>query len=61
MSKNNTKSNHSFICHHTKGVKKEISIGKTSYIVETLFRTSGPTISECIELQIKNRLENNKL
>lgn len=61
MSKNNKKLNHSFTCYHTKGVNKVISFGKTTYNVESIFRTSGPTISECIELQIKNRLENNKL
>ena len=61
MSKNkNADSNHSFMCHQTRGVNKMITCGKTTYIVESIFPKAGPTIADCIETQVKIRLEINK-
>lgn len=52
MSKINADLNHSSMCRRT--YKKKIH--NTTYIVESLTKTSGPTISECIKAQV--RLEN---
>lgn len=52
MPKINADSNHSFM--HRRTYKKKIN--NTTYIVESLTKTSGPTISECIKAQVK--LEN---
>lgn len=49
MPKINADSNHSFMHHWT--YKKKIN--NTTYIVESLTKTSGPTISECIKAQVK--------
>ena len=61
MSKNkNTDSNRSFMCHQTRGFKKIITLGKTTYVVKAIFPITGPTIADCIETQVKIRLEKSK-
>lgn len=52
MSKINTDSNRSSMCRRT--YKKKI--GNTSYIVESVLKTSGPTIAECIKKQVKLKI-----
>lgn len=34
--------------------------GKTTYIVESIFPIAGPSIADCIETQVRIRLEKNK-
>lgn len=52
MSKINADSNRSSMCHRTY-IKQ---IGNTSYIVKSMFKTSGPTIADCIKTQIEFKI-----
>ena len=52
MSKINTDSNRTSIRRRT--YKKKI--GNTSYIVESVYKTSGPTITECIKAEVKFKI-----
>lgn len=52
MSKINTDSNRLSMCHRTY----EKKIVNTSYIVESVFKTSGPTIADCIKKQVKLKI-----
>ena len=52
MSKINTDSNRLSMCHRTY----EKKIVNTSYIVESVFKTSGPTIADRIKKQVKLKI-----
>lgn len=52
MSKINADLNHPSMCR--RAYKKKI--GKTTYIVESLCKTSGLTIAECIEAEVKMKI-----
>lgn len=52
MSKINADSNHSSMYRRT--YKKKI--GNTTYIVKSLFKTSGLTITECIKAEAKFKI-----
>lgn len=52
MSKINADSNHSSMCRRT--YKKRIS--NTTYIVESVFKTSNPTIADCIKKQVEFKI-----
>lgn len=57
MSKNKiTEPNHLFMCHQTKGYKKEIALGNTTYIVESILAKSGPSKAECLERHVKKKI-----
>ncbi len=52
MSKLNADSNRSSMCRRT--YKKRI--GNTNYVVESIFKTSGPTIADCIKKQVEFKI-----
>lgn len=52
MSKLNTDSNRSSMCRRT--YKKRI--GNTNYIVKSMFKTSGPTIVDCIKTRLEFKI-----
>lgn len=57
MSKNkNAELNHSFMCHQTKGIRKTVTKKNATYIVESIFRNTGPTITDCVAEQIKRKI-----
>jgi len=52
MSKLNTDSNRSSMCRRTY-IKQ---IGNTNYIVKSMFKTSGPTIVDCIKTRLEFKI-----
>ena len=54
MSKNKIETNRSFMHHRT--IVKRQKIGSATYIVESVFANTGPTVEECIEKKVKSQI-----
>lgn len=54
MSKNIIETNRSFMHHQT--IVKIRKIGSATYIVESVFANTGPTVEECIENKVKSQI-----